>query len=46
MPSREGATTIQLEKKSRDRLMDLGKKGESYDQIINKLVDFWLKRKR
>jgi hypothetical protein len=46
MPSRKGVTTIQLEKKTRDRLMDLGKKGESYDQIINKLVDFWLKRKR
>jgi hypothetical protein len=26
-----------LEKK-RDRLMDLGKKGESYDQIINRLT--------
>jgi len=46
MPSREGVTTIQLEKKTRNRLMDLGKKGESYDQIINKLVDFWLKRKK
>jgi hypothetical protein len=46
MPSRKGVTTIQLEKKTRDRLMDLGKKGESYDQIINKLVDFWKKRKK
>jgi len=46
MPSREGVTTIQLEKKTRNRLMDLGKKGESYDQIINRLVDFWKKRKK
>lgn len=46
MPSREGVTTIQLEMKTRDRLMDLGKKGESYDQIINKLIDSWAKRKR
>ena len=46
MPSRKGVTTIQLEKKTRDRLIDLGKKGESYDQIINRLVDFWLKKKR
>ena len=46
MPSREGVTTIQLEKKTRDRLMDLGKKGESYDDIINKLVDFWSKRRK
>jgi len=46
MPSREGVTTVQLEKNTRDRLMSLGKKGESYDQIINKLVDFWSKKKR
>jgi|GEM_PF-5209559 len=46
MPSRKGVTTIQLEKKTRDKLMDLGKKEESYGQIISKLVDFWLKRKR
>ena len=46
MPSREGVITVQLEKKSRNHLMKLDKKGESYDQIINKLVDFWLKRKR
>jgi hypothetical protein len=46
MPSREGVTTIQLEKPTRNRLMGLGKKGESYDQIINKLIDFWSKKKR
>jgi len=46
MPSREGVTTIQLEMKTRDRLMGLGKKGESYDLIINKLIDSWQKKKR
>jgi len=46
MASREGVTTIQLEMKTRDRLMDLGKKGESYDQIINKLIDSWSKKKK
>lgn len=46
MPSREGVTTIQLEMKTRDRLMDLGKKSETYDDILNKLIDFWLKKKR
>ncbi len=46
MPGRPDVTTIQLEPKTKDRLMDLGKKGETYDDIVNKLVDFWLKRKK
>jgi len=46
MPSREGVTTIQLEMKTRDRLMSIGKKGETYDEIINKLIDQHLKRKK
>jgi len=46
MPSREGVTTIQLEMKTRDRLMSIGKKGETYDEIINKLVDTWQKKKK
>lgn len=32
--------------KTRDRLMGLGKKGETYDEIINKLIDQHLKKKR
>ncbi len=46
MASREGVTTIQLEKKTRDRLMELGKKGDTYDDVINKLADYWEKKKR
>lgn len=46
MASREGVTTIQLEMKTRDRLMDLGKKSETYDDILNKLIDFWLKKNK
>jgi len=46
MPSREGVTSIQLEKPTKARLMSLGKKGETYDDIVNKLIDFWLKKKR
>lgn len=46
MPSRQGVTTIQLEVKTRDRLMSIGRKGETYDEIINKLVDAHLKRKK
>ena len=46
MPSREGVTSIQLEKPTKARLMSLGKKGETYDDIVNKLIDLWLKRKK
>lgn|GEM_PF-1300807 len=35
-------TTIQVRPETRDRLKDLGKKGETYDEIINRLIDFWL----
>lgn len=32
--------------KTRDRLMSIGKKGETYDEIINKLIDQHVKKKR
>jgi hypothetical protein len=32
-------TAILLKKTTRDRLKDAGKKGESYDDIINRLLD-------
>ncbi len=38
MPYRKGVTTIQLTPQTRDKLKDLGKKGESYEQIILKLL--------
>ncbi len=31
-------TTIPLEKDTRDRLRSLGKKGETYDQILKRLM--------
>ncbi len=31
-------TTIPLEKETRDRLRSLGKKGETYDQILKRLM--------
>lgn len=46
MASRPGTTTIQLEGKTKDRLADIGKKNETYDDIINKLIDLWLKKKK
>ena len=32
-------TCIQLKTETRDRLKSIGKKGESYDAIINRLLD-------
>jgi hypothetical protein len=31
-------TTIQLSKETRDKLAEMGKKGETYDEIINRLI--------
>ncbi len=45
-------TTIPVKKGTRDRLKTLGQKGETYDEIIHKLieiaeqVDFFSKQKR
>jgi len=39
-------TSIKIRPGTRDRLADLGKKRESYDQIINKLIDFYLKQRK
>ncbi|MGD9131249.1 MAG: hypothetical protein PVH73_06710 [Candidatus Bathyarchaeota archaeon] len=36
--SKENVTTIQLSKETRDKLRDLGKMGETYDDVINRLV--------
>jgi len=38
MPYRTGVTTIQLTPKTRELLKDLGKKGESYEDIILRLM--------
>ena len=34
-----GITTIPLTKTTRDRLRSAGRKGESYDALINRLLD-------
>ncbi len=31
-------TTIQLEKETRERLRSLGRKGETYDQLVKRLI--------
>ncbi|MFH1239890.1 MAG: hypothetical protein V1672_01630 [Candidatus Diapherotrites archaeon] len=34
MPYTKGVTTIQMSPQTRDKLKELGKKGETYEQII------------
>ncbi|MFH1391695.1 MAG: hypothetical protein ABIH20_05270 [Candidatus Diapherotrites archaeon] len=43
MPYREGVTTIQLTPTTRDKLKDLGKKGESYEEVILRLIKAYKK---
>ena len=39
-------TSIKVRKETRDVLKSVGKKGETYDEIINRLLDRVLRRKR
>lgn len=34
-------TQIPVKKETRQRLRDIGRKGMTYDEIINLLIDFW-----
>jgi hypothetical protein len=34
-------TTIKVKKTTRDELAMLGHKGESWDSIVKRLIDFW-----
>lgn len=36
--AKEGKTTIELSIKTRDRLKELGKMGETYDDVIRRLI--------
>ena len=40
-PDLMSLTTIKLQSETRDRLMNMGKKSQSYDSIVNNLIDFW-----
>lgn len=42
----EELTSIKIKKETRDVLKSVGKKGETYDDIINRLLDRVLRRKR
>ena len=43
---REELTSIKIKKETRDVLKSVGKKGETYDDIINRLLDRVLRRKK
>lgn len=36
-------TTIQLTKETREKLLEVGKKKETYDDLINRLIEFYTK---
>ena len=42
----EKLTTIKIKLQTRDALKSVGRKGETYDEIINRLLDRVLRRKR
>lgn len=37
-------TTIAISSSTRDRLRHLGRKGETYDQLLNRLMDVYAER--
>jgi len=39
-------TTVKLRKKTRDRLTELGSKGETYEETIQRLIEFYVKNNR
>jgi len=42
--TKENITTIQISKETRNGLKDLGKKGETYDDIIKRLLHNYNKK--
>lgn len=42
----EAFTCIKISRETRDALKSIGKKGETYDEVINRLLDRVLRRKR
>jgi hypothetical protein len=37
-------TTVKVTRKTRDRLAELGKKSETYEEIIERLIEFYEKK--
>ncbi len=39
-------TTIQIRKSTREKLLELGMKKETYDDLINRLVNYYVKNRK
>jgi len=37
----DDVTTIKITRKTRGRLADMGRKNETYDDVINRLIEFY-----
>lgn len=40
------ATSIRVDTETRDRLNEVGRRGESFDAIINRVLDEWAELKK
>jgi len=43
MKPRKKTTTIRVSKETQSMLKDIGKKGETYDDVIRRLIEFYVK---
>ena len=39
-------TTITMKKTTRKRLSDICRKNQSYDTLLNEMIDFWVKNRK
>ena len=46
MPEDNERTTIVLKRATRNKLAALGGKDDSFDEILNRLADFWIQGKK
>ena len=41
-----GYESVSIKKNTKRRLNDIGKKSDTYDLLINKLIDFYIREKK
>lgn len=39
-------TTVELDVTTREKLKELGKKSETYDKLVNRLIDFYVEHNK